>query len=125
MGIVVADLPGALELYRDVLGGELIHQEEVAGRKRSAFVAIGEDSVVELAEPLSPDSEEGRELAKNGAGIDSLIFKTNDLGAAGEFLRSKGLEPEPDGPDTLVLGRDQAFGMRLGFTRRGLPGDRR
>jgi len=125
IGVVVADLAGAKQLYCDVLGGKQIHEETVAGRKRSAFVAIGEDTVVELAEPLSPNSEEGRELEKNGPGIDSLIFKTNDLGRADEFLRAKGLASEPDGPDTIVLGCDQAFGMRLGFTQRELPNDPR
>ena len=115
----------AKRLYCDVLGGTQIHEEQIAGRKQSAFIAIGEDTVVELAEPLSQNSLEGRELEKNGEGIYSLIFKTNNLSQAQDFLRSKQHQPEQDGPDTIVLGADQAFGMLLGFTQRDLPNDPR
>jgi catechol 2,3-dioxygenase-like lactoylglutathione lyase family enzyme len=125
IGVVVSDMEKARRLYCDVLDGTLIHAEQIPGRKRSAFVSIGEDTVVELAEPLSADSVEGRELSKNGAGIYSLIFKTNDLVRAGDFLVSKRHRPEPDGADAIVLGADQAFGMRLSFTRRDLPNDPR
>ncbi|MGH7934142.1 MAG: VOC family protein [Candidatus Binataceae bacterium] len=123
--VVVRDLPSAKRLYCDVLAGKLIHEEETAGRKRSAFVAVGEDTVIELAQPLSPTSPEGLDLEQNGEGIHSLIFKTTDLGKANEFLKSKQLRPEPDGADTVVLGKDQAFGMVVGFTQRALPNDPR
>lgn len=125
IGVVVRDLPAAKRLYCDTLGGMLIHEEEIPGRKRSAFVAIGEDTVVELIQSHSPTSLEGRDLEKNGEGIYSLIFKTKDLGKARDFLKTKGLQPEPDGADSIVLGPDQAFGMVLGFTQRNLPNDPR
>lgn len=123
--VVVRDLPAAKKLYCDVLNGKLIHEEESANRKRSAFVAVGEDTVVELAQPLSPASPEGREMEQNGEGVYSLTFKTRDLAKASDFLKSKQLRPEPDGADSIVLGRDQAFGMIVGFTRRALPNDPR
>ena len=88
-------------------------------------MAVGDDTVVELAQPLLPDSVEGRELAKYGEGIYSLIFKTNDLERAREFLRAKQHREEADGPDTIALAADQAFGMRVGFTRRDFPNDPR
>jgi catechol 2,3-dioxygenase-like lactoylglutathione lyase family enzyme len=125
IGVVVSDMARAKHLYCDVLGGAVIHEEEAAGRKRSAFVKIGHDTVVELAEPRSPDSIEGRELETHGEGIYSLILKTRDVGKASDFLRSKRHAPQPEGPDTIVLGSDQAFGMRLGFTQRALPNDPR
>ncbi len=125
IGIVVSDMTKAKRLYCDVLGGTLIHEERVADRKDCAFVAVGDDTVVELAQPLSPDSVEGRELAKYGEGIYSLIFKTNDLERARDFLRAKQHREEADGPDTIALAADQAFGMRVGFTRRDLPNDPR
>jgi catechol 2,3-dioxygenase-like lactoylglutathione lyase family enzyme len=115
----------AKRLYCDVLGGRLIQEERVAERKNSAFVAVGDDTVVELAQPLSPDSVEGRELGKYGEGIYSLIFKTNDLERARDFLRAKQHREEADGPRTIVLGAEQAFGMRVGFTLRDIPDDPR
>ena len=125
IGIAVSDLAKAKRLYCDVLDGTLLLEETIPGRKRSVFVAIGEDSVVELAEPLSPDSIEGRELARNGEGIYSLILRTNNLARARDYLRSKGQRPDAEGTDTMVLDANQAFGMRLGFTQRALPNDSR
>jgi len=123
--VVVRDLPNAKRLYCDILGGKPIHEEETASRKRSAFVAVGEDTVVELAQPLSQMSPEGREMDSNGEGIYSVTFTTRDLARANAFLKSKQLRPEPDGTESIVLGKDQAFGMVVGFTQRKLPNDQR
>jgi hypothetical protein len=123
--VVVKDLPAAKRLYCDVLGGTVIHEEEVSGRKQSAFVAVGEDTVVELARPHSPASPEGRDLEQNGEGIHSLIFKTNALGRVQDFLKAKQLQPEADGADSIILGLEQAFGMVFSFTQRPLPNDPR
>jgi len=89
IGVVVRDLPAAKRLYCHTLGGTLIHEEEISGRKQSAFVAIGEDSVVELIQSHSPASLEGQDLEKNGEGIHSLIFKTSNLDRARDFLKAK------------------------------------
>jgi len=123
--VVVRDLRSAKRLYCDILGGKLIHEEESAGRKRSAFVAVGEDTVVELAQPLSQTSPEGREMEANGEGIYSVTFATRDLARVSAFLESKLLRPEPDGSESIVVGKDQAFGMVVGFTERKLPNDPR
>ncbi len=125
IGVVVKDLAAAKRLYCDALGGTLMLEESAPGRKQSAFVAVGEDTVVELIQPASLTSVEGRDLERNGEGIHSLIFKTSDLGKARDFLVSKGMRPEADGADSIVLGPDQAFGMVVGFTQRTLPNDPR
>lgn len=123
--VAVRDLPAAKRLYCETLGGRLIHEEESAGRKRSAFAAVGEDTVVELAQPLSASSPEGRDMERNGEGIHALVFKTGDLAGAKEFLESKGLRPRMEGADSIALDEAQAYGMTIGFTRRALPNDPR
>jgi catechol 2,3-dioxygenase-like lactoylglutathione lyase family enzyme len=123
--VIVRDLPKAKRLYCDVLNGKLMHEEENAGLKRSVFVAVGADSVVELAQPLSSTSPEARDMDQNGEGVYSLMFKTRDLAKASDFLKSKGLRPEAAGTDSIALGKDQAFGMVVGFTQRALPNDPR
>jgi hypothetical protein len=123
--VVVRDLPAAKHLYCDILQGKLMCEEETSGRKRSAFVAVGEDSVVELAQPLSASSAEGRDMEQNGEGLYSVMFKTRSLVKARDFLKSKSARPEPDGADSIVLGKDQAFGIVVGFTERQLPKDSR
>lgn len=125
IGVVVGDMSKAKKLYVDTLEGKLLLEENVQGRKQSAFVAVGEDTVVELIVPHSPSTPEGQDLEKNGEGIYSLVFKTNNLNNAQEFLKSKGMRPEAEGKDSIVLGPDQAFGMVVGFTQRTLPNDPR
>jgi catechol 2,3-dioxygenase-like lactoylglutathione lyase family enzyme len=123
--VVVRDLPRAKRLYCDILGGKLIHEDESDSRKHSAFVAVGEDTVVELTQPLSMASPEGREMEANGEGIYSVTFATRDLARANTFLKSKQLRPEPEGAESIVLGKDQAFGMVVKFTERKIPDDPR
>ena len=122
---MVKDLRAATKFYCDVLGGKLIHEHETTGRKRSAYVAIGEDTIVELAQPISSDTAEARDLEKNGEGVHALTFKTRNVARASDFLKSKLLKPEPDGAGEVLLGREQAFGMVIGFTERPIPGDPR
>lgn len=122
---VVRDLGAAKKFYCDILGAKTIHEHESPDRKRSAFVAIGEDTVVELAQPISSNSAEARDLEKNGEGVHALTFKTRNLAKATDFLKSKQLKPEADGASAVALGREQAFGMVIGFTERPIPGDPR
>jgi 4-hydroxyphenylpyruvate dioxygenase-like putative hemolysin len=122
---VVADLEKAKHFYCEVLGAKQFVEVETPGRKKSAFIAIGTDSVVELAMPLASNTREAEDLEKNGEGVHALTFKTRDLSMATDFLKSKGMRPQPDGADSVVLDRDQAFGMVIGFTREALPNDPR
>ena len=118
------DLDNARKVYQDALGGTPIHEEEIPGRKRSVFYAVGEDTVIEAAQPLSSTSPEGLDLERAGEGIYSVTFKTKNLKRASEHLRSKGQRvTEDDG--ALVIDRDSAFGMVLGFTERHIPHDPR
>ena len=64
-------------------------------------------------------------MEQNGECVYSLVFKTKDMAKANDFLKSKGLRPEEAGSDSIVLGKDQAFGMMVGFMRRALPNDPR
>jgi catechol 2,3-dioxygenase-like lactoylglutathione lyase family enzyme len=121
---VVNDLAKAKDFYCNVLGGKCFHEHETPSRKRSAFVAIGADTVVELAQPTSSDAAEARDLAKNGEGVHALVFKTRNVARASDFLKSKGMRPERDA-DSISMGADQCFGMVIGFTERPLPGDPR
>lgn len=122
--VVVGDLGRAKRLYCEILGGRLFNEGQTEG-KRSAFVAIGEDTVVELAQPTTSRGPLAQDLEHNGEGIHALTFKTRDLSRVAEFLKSKGMRPRPKGAESLVLGPEQAFGMTIGFTSQLLPGDPR
>jgi catechol 2,3-dioxygenase-like lactoylglutathione lyase family enzyme len=122
---VVKDCDAAKRLYCEVLGGTAIHEEEISGRKRSTFVALGEDTVLELAQPLTAGTLEAQDLERNGEGVHALIFQTRNAPRAAEFLKSKGMKPAADGVGSIVLGPDQAFGMVMGFTEHTVPNDPR
>lgn len=119
--VLVRDLQAAQTLYQDILGGKLIHAEETAGQKKSLFFAVGEDTIIEAAQPLSATSPEGRELQQAGEGLYAVTFKTKDITQAADFLRSKQQRIEWQGADSLVLNRDDAFGMVIRFTQRPIP----
>lgn len=118
------DLGDARKVYQEALGGTPIHEEETPGRKRSVFYAVGEDIVIEAAQPLSPRSPEGIDMERVGEGIHSVTFKTRDLKRAAEHLRAKGQRLGEDGGSIVIDGED-AFGMVIGFTERKIPNDPR
>jgi catechol 2,3-dioxygenase-like lactoylglutathione lyase family enzyme len=123
--VLFGDLAVAKKLYVDLLGGKLLHESETPGRKRSAFIAVGDDTVIEAAQPLSASSPEGRDLEANGEGVHAVTFKTLNLQRAGEFLKSKGQRIESEGSNTLVLNAGDSFGMPMSFTDRAIPNDPR
>jgi catechol 2,3-dioxygenase-like lactoylglutathione lyase family enzyme len=120
--VLVRDLSKGKAFYQDVLGGKLLHEEDTADQK-SAFVAVGEDTVVELAQPLSAQSPLARDLEHAGEGLYAVTFKTRDLGRAAEFLQSKKQRIESRSPDSLILNRQDSFGIGIGFTERLIPHD--
>lgn len=123
--VIVGDLAKAKKIYCDVLNSKLIHEDETPGRKKSAYVVVSEDSIVELAQPLSTSTPEGRDLQKNGEGLFAMTFQSKDLGRAQEFLKSKGVVPAAEGKHGITLGADHAFGMTVGFTDQAVTGDPR
>jgi catechol 2,3-dioxygenase-like lactoylglutathione lyase family enzyme len=123
--VLFGDLKAAKTLYIDLLGGKLLHESETAGRKRSVFIAVGEDTVIEAAQPVSAASPEGRDLEANGEGVHAVTFKTLNLKRASEFLKSKRQRIESESADTLVLNTGDSFGMVVSFTDRAIPNDPR
>jgi len=119
MTVLFRNLEDSRLVYEKALGAEVIHRGEIPGRKRSLYFAVGEDTVVEAAQPLSSTTPEGKDLARAGEGIFSVTFKTRNLERAADYLRSKAQEFTEDG-DSLVLNSDQAFGMTIGFIESNL-----
>lgn len=118
--VLFRNLNDSRAVYERALGGTLIHEEEVSGRKRSLYFTVGEDTTIEAAQPLSPTSPEGVDLERAGEGIHALTFKTRNLKRAREHLQSKAIRfAEESG--SLVLDSNQTFGMVIGFTEKDVP----
>ncbi len=93
VGIAVADLDAAKELYARAFGVHVVHEEvnEEQG-VREAMLAVGDSgSCIQLLAPLREDSPIGKFLAKNGEGIQQIAYGVDDIDAAAAHLRSAGL----------------------------------
>jgi methylmalonyl-CoA/ethylmalonyl-CoA epimerase len=90
IGIATNTLEEGLAVWRDTVGLQLDHTEEVFEQGvKVAMLALG-DTHVELLEPMSPDSAVGKFLAKRGPGIHHIAIEVNDINAALTELKNKG-----------------------------------
>lgn len=91
VAVVVEDIDSALGFWRDALGIELHHTEEVPSQKaRVAFLPVG-DSEVELVQPTSQDSGTAKFLKERGGGMHHLCLQVNDIDGMLARLKSQGI----------------------------------
>jgi len=107
IGIAVKDLAAALAFYRDALGLDIEGTEDVASQKvRAHFAGVGE-SRLELLEATAPDSPIAKFLDKRGPGLHHITLRVDDIQAALDQLRAKGIrlideQPRPGAERSLV-----------------------
>jgi methylmalonyl-CoA/ethylmalonyl-CoA epimerase len=108
VAIVVEDIDSALGFWRDQLGLELDHIEEVPSQvSRVAFMPVG-GSEVELVQPTDPESGLGKYLEKRGEGLHHLCIEVDDIEAMLALLKEKGVRLINETPVDLP-GRRMAF----------------
>jgi len=91
IGIAVKDLEQAKKFYTEVLGMTAMGEEVVEQQKvKVCFIPCG-DSEVELLESTSPDGPIAKFIEKNGEGIQHLAIRVDDINAALEDLKAKGV----------------------------------
>lgn len=119
------DLAKARDLYTGLLQGTLLHEDvnPVHG-SRSAFVLVGADTVVELAEPVGEGPLQA-DMARFHESLYSLTFKVRDLADARGYLESKGVKFASADATTLVSDPETTQGCVMGFTTWAIPGDPR
>jgi methylmalonyl-CoA/ethylmalonyl-CoA epimerase len=101
VAIVVPDIDGALSFWRDALGLELHHVEDVPSQKAMvAFLPTGE-SEVELVQPTADDTGAAKFLKERGAGMHHLCFEVDDLDGMLSNLKEKGVRVINDTPVEL------------------------
>ena len=106
VGIAVADLDAAIALYEKAYGMTCVHVEvnEEQG-VREAMMEVGvSGSYIQLLQPLAPDTTIGKFLEKSGPGIQQMAYRTDDLDALSEQLRSEGMRLLYDEPRTGTAG---------------------
>jgi methylmalonyl-CoA/ethylmalonyl-CoA epimerase len=107
VGIAVADLAQALAFYRDALGLEIEAPEEVPSQRvRAHFVPAG-GAALELLEATADDSPIAKYVAKRGPGLHHITLRVDDIAAALERLKARGVRlidqsPRPGAHGSLV-----------------------
>lgn len=91
IGIAVKNLDETLKFYTEVLGLQLHGTEVVEEQKvKVAFLPVG-DTEVELLESTSDDGPIAKFIEKNGEGIQHIAFKVDNIEAAIEEMKAKGM----------------------------------
>jgi len=121
---IVNDVEKARSFYADAMGAPAFH-EETGPDRRSVFVLVGTETVVELAQPTAGDSRLALDLAEHGEIPHAITFKVSDLDAVKAHAGDVGIGGAERSDDTLVLDPDDMFNAVVAFTTRVLPNDPR
>jgi methylmalonyl-CoA/ethylmalonyl-CoA epimerase len=100
VGIAVPDLDAAIAFYRENFGVVSVHEEtnEEQG-VREAMLAVGDGSTrIQLLAPLNEQSTIAKFIDRNGPGVQQVAYTVDDIEAASEELRAKGLRLLYDQP---------------------------
>jgi len=109
IGVAVAEIEPALELYRDSLQLDLAHREVVQEQGVEAVLLDVGENHVELLAPLGPDTPVGRYLAKQGPGLHHVAYQVTDIEAALERCRTAGMRLIDEQPRTGIRNSRVAF----------------
>lgn len=81
VGLAASDRQAVVGLYRDLLGYELSHVDDVPSQQLEALIFGKGTERIEVLIPRSEDSVVGRFLAKRGPGMHHLCYAVADLDA--------------------------------------------
>ncbi|MCK4897245.1 MAG: methylmalonyl-CoA epimerase [Anaerolineales bacterium] len=109
IAIVVDDIDQALAFWRDALGLQLDHVEEVPEQQSIVALLPTGESEIELVQPTSDDTGVARYLHKRGPGMHHICFEVEDIQASLEQLKQKGIRLINESPMTGAGGKKIAF----------------
>lgn len=109
VAILVDDIQKTLSFWRDGLGIEVSHTQDMpAERSRIAFLPVG-GSEIELVQPTTGDSGLARYLEKHGPGMHHVCLEVDDIQGMLDQLKSKGVQLINETPQVGLEGRLYAF----------------
>ena len=109
IGIAVKSIDESLKFWEETLGIHCHGVEEVAEQKvKTAFLPLG-DTEVELLEGTSEESPVSKFIAAKGEGIHHLAIRVENLEAALEELKAKGVRLIDEKPRMGAGGAKIAF----------------
>jgi methylmalonyl-CoA/ethylmalonyl-CoA epimerase len=109
IGIAVSNIDEALAFYRDALGLDVEAPEEVASQSvRAHFIGTGQ-TALELLEATADDSPIAKFLGKRGPGLHHITLRVEDIRAALDLLKTRGVRLIDDSPRPGAHGSLVAF----------------
>jgi methylmalonyl-CoA/ethylmalonyl-CoA epimerase len=109
IGVAVADLDAAIELYERSFAMKLAHRETVAVQGVEAVLLDVGENHVELLSPLGDDTPVGKFLAKRGPGLHHVAYQVADIEATLGALREAGLRLIDESPRVGIRDSRVAF----------------
>jgi len=109
IAIVVDDIPGALTFWRDALGLDLTHVEDVPDQESVvAFLPTGQGEI-ELVKPTTKTSGVARYLQKRGPGMHHICLEVDDIELQIARLKEHGVQLINETPTLGTGGKKIAF----------------
>ncbi|RPI87173.1 MAG: methylmalonyl-CoA epimerase [Chloroflexi bacterium] len=109
IAIVSNDIDSALHFWRDALGMEVAHIDDVPAEKSIvAFLPAG-DSELEIVKPTTSDSGIAKYLDKRGPGMHHICLEVDDLPGMLAQLKEKGVQLINESPLMGSGGKQYAF----------------
>jgi hypothetical protein len=121
----VHDVDAARRFYTDVLDAVPLAEQPGTPGTESAFVLVGEDTVLELAHPTDDASVLGRELSQVGQCVTGVTFKVVDAARAAQFLTVRQAAVATTDDHEVTLDRSRTWNTDYRFTDMALLGDPR
>jgi len=109
VGVAVEDLDAAIALHEQTYGLALAHREVVEEQGVEAVLLDIGASHVELLRPLQPDTAVGRFLASRGPGLHHVAYRVDDIDAALDALRDRGMQLIDETPRAGIRDSRVAF----------------
>jgi methylmalonyl-CoA epimerase len=109
IGVAVAQIEPALELYRDRLKLHVAHREIVREQGVEAVLLDLGENHVELLAPLDEQTPVGKFLSKRGPGLHHVAYQVQDIDATLQALKQAGLELIDQQPRIGIRGSRVAF----------------
>ncbi len=96
VSVKAGELEPQVNAYK-AMGFKELHREDVLGgdQVREVLLQVGDGpNLVQLLEPLTPESPVAKQLEKNGGrgGLAHVAFRVTDIGKAFTYLKDKGFK---------------------------------
>ena len=109
IAVVVDNIETSLAFWRDALGMDMTHLEEVQEQESIvAFLPAG-GSEVELVKPTTETSGVAKYLAKRGPGMHHICLEVDNLEAMLADMKAKGVKLINETPTSGAGGKKIAF----------------